>query len=168
MNIKRDFKTGNRTNSLVSHNISTNHTFDFHNSNLFTFIHNKDNCKIIEASSILYLLRYHPYSRYTMDSSNKDITFNWNPLVLHCLLFFLFPGLWGASVGECLQGWRYFWILPDTCGLQPCVRTHFKKALCRICLVVLFTNPSARARYDTRSIFKRSLTGLNSVFLLLD
>ena len=29
---------------------------------------------------------------------------------------------------------------------------------------VLFTNPSARARYDTRSIFKRSLTGLNSEF----
>ena len=35
-------------------------------------------------------------------------------------------------------------------------------------IVILFTNPSARARYDTRSIFKRSLTGLNSVFLLLD
>ena len=27
-----------------------------------------------------------------------------------------------------------------------------------------FTNPSARAGYDTRSIFKRSLTGLNSEF----
>ena len=31
-------------------------------------------------------------------------------------------------------------------------------------LVILFTNPSARAGYDTRSIFKRSLTGLNSEF----
>ena len=31
-------------------------------------------------------------------------------------------------------------------------------------LRVLFTNPSARAGYDTRSIFKRSLTGLNSEF----
>ena len=29
---------------------------------------------------------------------------------------------------------------------------------------VLFTNLSARAGYDTRSIFKRSLTGLNSEF----
>ena len=29
---------------------------------------------------------------------------------------------------------------------------------------ILFTNPSARAGYDTRSIFKRSLTGLNSEF----
>ena len=30
--------------------------------------------------------------------------------------------------------------------------------------VILLTNPSARAGYDTRSIFKRSLTGLNSEF----
>ena len=29
---------------------------------------------------------------------------------------------------------------------------------------VLFTNPSARAGFDTRSIFKWSLTGLNSEF----
>ena len=29
-------------------------------------------------------------------------------------------------------------------------------------LLILFTNPSAQAGYDTRSIFKRSLTGLNS------
>ena len=36
-------------------------------------------------------------------------------------------------------------------------------------LMVLFTNPSARAGYDTRSIFKRSLTGFEfRVFLLLD
>ena len=38
-----------------------------------------------------------------------------------------------------------------------------------IVFVILFTNPSARAGYDTRSIFffKRSLTGLNSEFFLL-
>ena len=29
---------------------------------------------------------------------------------------------------------------------------------------ILFSNPSARAGYDTRSIFKRSLTDLNSEF----
>ena len=33
--------------------------------------------------------------------------------------------------------------------------------------VFLFTNPSARAGYDTRSIFKQSLTGLNSEFSFL-
>ena len=30
--------------------------------------------------------------------------------------------------------------------------------------IILFTNPLAQAGYDTRSIFKRSLTGLNSEF----
>ena len=30
--------------------------------------------------------------------------------------------------------------------------------------IYIFTNPSAPAGYDTRSIFKRSLTGLNSEF----
>ena len=29
---------------------------------------------------------------------------------------------------------------------------------------IIFTNPSTRAGYDTRSIFKQSLTGLNSEF----
>ena len=29
---------------------------------------------------------------------------------------------------------------------------------------VIFTNPSARAGYDTKSILKQSLTGLNSEF----
>ena len=33
---------------------------------------------------------------------------------------------------------------------------------CRTLSIVLFTNPSARARYDTRSVFKRSFTGLTS------
>ena len=31
-------------------------------------------------------------------------------------------------------------------------------------VMIIFTNPSARAGYDIRSIFKRSLTGLNSEF----
>ena len=31
-------------------------------------------------------------------------------------------------------------------------------------ILSIFTNPSARVGYDTRSIFKRSLTGLNSEF----
>ena len=33
-----------------------------------------------------------------------------------------------------------------------------------ICHKTIFTNPSTRAEYDTRSFFKRSLTGLNSEF----
>ena len=34
----------------------------------------------------------------------------------------------------------------------------------KLVAIILFTNPSARAGYDTGSIFKRSLTGLNSEF----
>ena len=31
-------------------------------------------------------------------------------------------------------------------------------------IIIIFTNPSAREGYDTRSIFKQNLTGLNSEF----
>ena len=37
-------------------------------------------------------------------------------------------------------------------------------ALHALPMYILFTNPSARAGYDTRLIFKRSLTGFNSEF----
>ena len=34
-----------------------------------------------------------------------------------------------------------------------------------VCIFIyIFTNPSAQAGYDTRSIFKRSLIGINSEF----
>ena len=36
--------------------------------------------------------------------------------------------------------------------------------LSRLKTYIIFTNPSAQAGYDTRSIFKRSLAGLNSEF----
>ena len=35
---------------------------------------------------------------------------------------------------------------------------------CNLNHFIIFTSPSARAGYDTRSIFKQSLTGLNSEF----
>ena len=40
-------------------------------------------------------------------------------------------------------------------------RYYFRKGMNSF---IIFTNPSARAGYDTRSIFKRGLTGLNSEF----
>ena len=43
----------------------------------------------------------------------------------------------------------------DSCPIRLC---------CALLVITLFTNPSARAGYDTRSIFKWSLTGLNSEF----
>ena len=30
-------------------------------------------------------------------------------------------------LGECRQGWRYFWILPDASGLRPCVGPTLKR-----------------------------------------
>ena len=43
------------------------------------------------------------------------------------------------------------------------VKVH-QLTLVIIIIIIIFTNPSARAECDTRSIFKRSLTGLNSEF----
>ena len=52
--LKSDFKTGNTTNSLVSYDITTNHTFDFHNSNIFTFIHDRDKRRIYQILTQYY------------------------------------------------------------------------------------------------------------------
>ena len=54
MDIKNDFKTGNTTNSVVSLNVLTNHAFDFQNSAIFAFIHDKNNRRIMEACSIAH------------------------------------------------------------------------------------------------------------------
>ena len=51
---KKDFKTGNTTNTLVSHDILTYQTFDFQNSAIFAFIHDKNKWTIIEVCSIAY------------------------------------------------------------------------------------------------------------------
>ena len=40
---KRDFKSGIFSNTLVIHNISKNHKFDFQYSNIIAFIHDKIN-----------------------------------------------------------------------------------------------------------------------------
>ena len=44
------------------------------------------------------------------------------------------------------------------------VAYKIKDTQSHIYIYIIFTNPSGRAGYDTRSIFKRSLTGLNSEF----
>ena len=53
------------------------------------------------------------------------------------------------------------WLNVTLC--KSLLRTTLKKKK-KLFIKVLFTNPSARAGYDTRSVFKRSLTGLNSEF----
>ena len=49
---RRDFKSGNFCNTLVIHNIASNHTFDFKHSNIITFIHHKNKVRIIQQSAI--------------------------------------------------------------------------------------------------------------------
>ena len=51
-------------------------------------------------------------------------------------------------------------------GLEKTTNSHFIAILGATIRYrdILFTNPSARAGYDTKSIFKRSLTGFNSEF----
>ena len=91
------------------------------------------------------------------------------------------PANWakeGVLEVECQQTLSDFGTAPQ----EACFLLHIKLTLCHFCFgdeidthtwdlcrVVLFTNPSARDGYDTRSIFKRSLTGFEfRVFLLLD
>ena len=56
----------------------------------------------------------------------------------------------------------HIYIYCNMCHIYVSVRTN--KYVCTNIHICIFTNPSARAGYDTRSIFKRSLTGLNSEF----
>ena len=42
----------------VTHNISTNHTFDFQNFTIFAFIHDRDKHRIIKASLYLILIQF--------------------------------------------------------------------------------------------------------------
>ena len=51
---------------------------------------------------------------------------------------------------------------PENISLRTVKRSPV--LLSNISSFIIFTNPSARAGYDTRSIFKRSLTGLNTEF----
>ena len=53
MNIQNTFKLVT-TNSLVSHDILTNHTIDFQNFAIFAFIHDKNKRRMIEACSIAH------------------------------------------------------------------------------------------------------------------
>ena len=53
MSIKKDFKTGNTTNSLVSNNILTKHTFDFQDSTIFpSFITKSKKKKLLKPASL--------------------------------------------------------------------------------------------------------------------
>ena len=101
-------------------------------------------------SFILLTKDYYYYYYYPIYGSNKSV---WKLLVLdkntwnHITVYELFVLRIVTRSYNCL--WRIIinYIKPYN---------HLQ--------IILFTNPSAWAGYDTRSIFKRSLTGLNSEF----
>ena len=49
----RDFKHGNANNTMVQHNLQTNHKFDIKNSNILAYIHNRNKRRIFESCVIL-------------------------------------------------------------------------------------------------------------------
>ena len=74
-------------------------------------------------------------------------------------------GVYGSSIWETRLSGSNMLSLKSLLSSRVVVRNnhHHRQYVCSI-IIILFTNPSARAGYDTRSIFKRSLTGLNSEF----
>ena len=58
--------------------------------------------------------------------------------------------------------WPIDWI--PSCTTTPGQSEPASKGKEEVLHIPIFTNPSAQVGYDTRSIFKRSLTGLNSEF----
>ena len=66
--------------------------------------------------------------------------------------------LWSAGAAKSTIGQVLFLGLVVWPRLSDSFVSHI------IIIIIIFTNPSARTGYDTRSIFKWSLTGLNSEF----
>ena len=120
------------------------------------------------------------FTRMSVIIPTKNITaFCWGDRSHRLYLFFrvkLIARRLRRSIKGMPTGPRIF--IPISHGSSADV-SHFNMALYRILVVVgyriitskehcvtiiIFINPSARAGYDTRSFFKRSLTGLNSEF----
>ena len=82
-------------------------------------------------------------------------------LVLFCFLFVLFFFLFFFFVA-----WTYLLMMMNPVPFFLDTESMSMPSLrCKIlCIIIIFTKPSARTGYDTRWIFKRSLTGLNSEF----
>ena len=109
------------------------------------------------------LMGYSMRLKLTLVSSLIDfqlVRLGYTPFFLECVYFgLLTPLLYLICLSLCVYEWVSV-CLGDflLCGFKF-TRDSFPTPF-----FIIFTNPSARAGYDTRSIFKWSLTGLNSEF----
>ena len=131
------------------------------------------------SGPFIEVLQLQEWSRISYQEDNPGIyPFDKVPVIE--FNFELFSGSSEIHLLKCFLSYPVIWFchLPTSLNIygfsfSPNVLiTWFGRStpsvMCRLQLfitrMVLFTNPSARAGYDTRSIFKRSLTGLNSEF----
>ena len=107
----------------------------------------------------------------------SDVSWRVSNFFLAVIVYWLIISLFVSEAHSCcvtlnvclLFPCRLGWIFAETIGRysfkwEVCLTVQSAIYLLLVYEYILFTNPSARAGYDTRSIFKRSLTGLNSEF----
>ena len=103
-----------------------------------------NHCKILNIHFVFVWVGNHPKRRYMI--------LNYY-LCLFCVIRRSLDSLWLSCT---YLGEIFIWMTNSSKFFTIQAILNF--------FIILFTNPSARAGYDTRSISKRSLTGLNSEF----
>ena len=73
-------------------------------------------------------------------------------------------GVVPSPTAQCSSYWKGSLRIALNYGRQQCQSHPCRRTAAILFNLYIFTNPSARAGYDTRSVFKWSSTGLNSEF----
>ena len=89
---------------------------------------------------------------------NRECKFKWwsNSNSVNTFIDKIFKEAWAHSLSRTVK-WSHLFLSDTNNSICLHIVKYFE-------LFLIFTNPSARAGYDTRSIFRWSLTGLNSEF----
>ena len=127
----------NVPSSVIQHSLANLHCTSAYNLNMFIILENTGTELQLSVLEVLYIIKYQPIL-----CKQKE---------LYYLLFFN-PSDYTATKLDQVKN--------KTSPPSPKKLTNSSSITPR----TIFTNTSARAGYDTRSIFKRSLTGLNSEF----
>ena len=100
-----------------------------------------------------------PTSKSYRPFNNPLVTVPKSPITIGIIVTFMHHSFFNSLAKSRYLSFFSHWSVLF-CG-QPGQQS---RQFCRFSIIIIFANPSARAGYDTRSIVKRSLTGLNSVF----